>query len=61
MAPGYSQKNWVACAACRKHSFCKHNLLKAFVDGLIDTGEKVADLLKTRTQLKTRVQKPYPI
>ena len=37
---------------------CKHNLCRAFVDGLIDNDEKVAS--SKYTQLKTRLQKPYP-
>jgi len=33
--------------------------MTAFVDGLVDYDEKLA-LSKKHTQLKTRVQKPYP-
>ena len=36
----------------------KHNLWRAFVDGLIDSDEKEASA-KKHTQFKTRVQEPY--
>ena len=35
-------------------------LFKVYVDGLIDNNEKVVSSLKL-IQIKTRVQKPYPI
>ena len=45
---------------CGWHSWTKHKLWRAFVDGLIDNDEKVA-FSKKYTQFKTRVLKPYPI
>ena len=48
------------CDCCGWHSCAKHNLWRAFVDGLIDNEEKVASS-KTHTQFKTRVREPYPV
>jgi len=45
---------------CGWHSYPKHKLRRAFVDGLIDNDEKVASS-KKHTQFKTRVLKPYSI
>jgi len=45
---------------CGWHSCPKHNLRRAFVDGVIDNDEKVVSS-KKHTQFKTRVLKPYPI